>query len=126
MGAHNKELLMFDLVHAHYLIPNTANQRQKKNNSDEDEQKISCRLLTLWIFFHSFKSIIFFSSQTDKLMPVRFDEELLIWVAGGQPLKDTSFLSNKILGLCRDLPIYWLQPISPKGSFLFIFHFMIC
>uniref|UniRef100_A0A7N6ALY4 Leukocyte cell-derived chemotaxin 1 n=1 Tax=Anabas testudineus TaxID=64144 RepID=A0A7N6ALY4_ANATE len=65
---------------------------------------------------HMGNIISFFSCQTDKLMPVRFDEEFLIWVAGGQPLKDTSFLSNKILGLCGDLPIYWLQPVSPKGA----------
>uniref|UniRef100_A0A3B4TCA0 Leukocyte cell-derived chemotaxin 1 n=1 Tax=Seriola dumerili TaxID=41447 RepID=A0A3B4TCA0_SERDU len=51
---------------------------------------------------------------TDELMPVRFDEEFLIWVAGEQPLSDTSFLSNKILGLCGELPIYWLQPTYPK------------
>uniref|UniRef100_A0A3Q1IHR7 Leukocyte cell-derived chemotaxin 1 n=1 Tax=Anabas testudineus TaxID=64144 RepID=A0A3Q1IHR7_ANATE len=61
---------------------------------------------------HNKESLMF--DLTDKLMPVRFDEEFLIWVAGGQPLKDTSFLSNKILGLCGDLPIYWLQPVSPK------------
>nr|XP_046260848.1 leukocyte cell-derived chemotaxin 1-like [Scatophagus argus] len=53
---------------------------------------------------------------TDEVMPVRFDEEFLIWVATEQPLKDTSFLSNKILGLCRELPIYWLQPIYPKDG----------
>ncbi|KAG7227643.1 hypothetical protein INR49_029404, partial [Caranx melampygus] len=53
---------------------------------------------------------------TDELMPVRFDEEFLIWVAGEQPLTDTSFLSEKILGLCGDLPIYWLQPTYPKDG----------
>uniref|UniRef100_A0A3P8U8H7 Leukocyte cell-derived chemotaxin 1 n=1 Tax=Amphiprion percula TaxID=161767 RepID=A0A3P8U8H7_AMPPE len=51
---------------------------------------------------------------TDELMPVRFDEEFLIWVAAEQPLKDTRFLSNKILDLCGELPIYWLQPMYPK------------
>ncbi|XP_040913616.1 leukocyte cell-derived chemotaxin 1-like [Toxotes jaculatrix] len=53
---------------------------------------------------------------TDELMPVRFDEEVLIWVAGEQALKDTSFLSNKILGLCGELPIYWLQPTYQKDG----------
>lgn len=48
-------------------------------------------------------------------MPARFDEEFLIWVAAEQPLKDTSFLSGKILALCEELPIYWLQPMYPKG-----------
>uniref|UniRef100_A0A3Q3LXS9 Leukocyte cell-derived chemotaxin 1 n=1 Tax=Mastacembelus armatus TaxID=205130 RepID=A0A3Q3LXS9_9TELE len=55
----------------------------------------------------------------DELMPVRFDEDFHIWVAGGQPLKETSFLSNKILSLCGELPIYWLQPIYPEGCFIF-------
>nr|XP_043875628.1 leukocyte cell-derived chemotaxin 1 [Solea senegalensis] len=53
---------------------------------------------------------------TDKLMPVRFDERFVVWVAGDQPLKDTSFLSNKILSLCGELPIYWLQPSYHKAD----------
>ncbi|CAM9157043.1 unnamed protein product [Lampetra planeri] len=53
---------------------------------------------------------------TDEVMPVKFEEEFLIWVADEQPLKDTTFLSNKILGLCGELPIYWLQPIFPKDG----------
>uniref|UniRef100_A0A3B4TC91 Leukocyte cell-derived chemotaxin 1 n=1 Tax=Seriola dumerili TaxID=41447 RepID=A0A3B4TC91_SERDU len=61
---------------------------------------------------HNKESLMF--DLTDELMPVRFDEEFLIWVAGEQPLSDTSFLSNKILGLCGELPIYWLQPTYPK------------
>uniref|UniRef100_A0A668SPI1 Leukocyte cell-derived chemotaxin 1 n=1 Tax=Oreochromis aureus TaxID=47969 RepID=A0A668SPI1_OREAU len=69
MGAHNKEMVMFDL--------------------------------------------------TDELMPVRFDEEFLIWVAAEQPLKDTRFLSKKILDLCGELPIYWLRPTYHKGFLLF-------
>nr|XP_019945415.1 PREDICTED: leukocyte cell-derived chemotaxin 1-like [Paralichthys olivaceus] len=52
----------------------------------------------------------------DELMPVRFDEGFLVWVAGEQPLTDTSFLSSKILGLCGELPIYWLQPAFPKDG----------
>uniref|UniRef100_A0A668AEB3 Leukocyte cell-derived chemotaxin 1 n=1 Tax=Myripristis murdjan TaxID=586833 RepID=A0A668AEB3_9TELE len=54
--------------------------------------------------------------STDEIMPVKFDEEFLIWVAADQPVKDTSFLSNKILGLCGDLPIYWLQPTYYKEN----------
>ncbi|XP_068184502.1 leukocyte cell-derived chemotaxin 1 [Antennarius striatus] len=67
MGAHNKELLMFDLTH--------------------------------------------------QVIPVRFDEDSLIWVSVDQPLKDTSFLSNKILDLCGNLPIYWLQPLHHHKDF---------
>lgn len=52
-------------------------------------------------------------------MPVRFDEEFLIWVAAKQPLKNTTFLSNRILDLCGELPIFWLQSIYPKGSSYF-------
>uniref|UniRef100_A0AAX7T816 Leukocyte cell-derived chemotaxin 1 n=1 Tax=Astatotilapia calliptera TaxID=8154 RepID=A0AAX7T816_ASTCA len=56
---------------------------------------------------------------TDELMPVSFDEEFLIWVAAEQPLKDTRFLSKKILDLCGELPIYWLRPTYLKGFLLF-------
>ncbi|XP_018621649.1 leukocyte cell-derived chemotaxin 1 [Scleropages formosus] len=50
----------------------------------------------------------------DEIMPVKFDDESLIWVATDQPLKDNSFLSSKILDLCGDLPIFWLRPTYPK------------
>uniref|UniRef100_A0A3P8VLY8 Leukocyte cell-derived chemotaxin 1 n=1 Tax=Cynoglossus semilaevis TaxID=244447 RepID=A0A3P8VLY8_CYNSE len=50
----------------------------------------------------------------DESMPLRFDEGFLRWVAGEQSLKDTSFLSNKVLGLCGELPIYWLHPTFTK------------
>ncbi|KAI3356274.1 hypothetical protein L3Q82_017519, partial [Scortum barcoo] len=63
---------------------------------------------------HNKETLMF--DLTDEIMPVRFDEEFLIWVAAEQPLKDTSFLSNKILGLCGELPIYWLQPTYPKDG----------
>ncbi|XP_051938542.1 leukocyte cell-derived chemotaxin 1 [Hippocampus zosterae] len=56
------------------------------------------------------------SDPTDEEMPVRFDAELLIWVSSEQPLKDIAFLSTKILALCGELPIYWLQPLSPKDG----------
>lgn len=55
-------------------------------------------------------------SQEDEIMPVKFDEKSLIWVAADRPLKNSSFLSTKILDLCGDLPIFWLQPTYPKGS----------
>lgn len=110
MGAQNKESLMFDLVCVHY-IENVQNWK-------------ILRLLSNT--FNSYSSLVQgrfpphpSSCQTDEILPVRFDEEVLIWIAVEQPLKDTSFLSNQILGLCGDLPIYWLQPIYTKGHLLF-------
>ncbi|KAG8452280.1 hypothetical protein GDO86_004185 [Hymenochirus boettgeri] len=50
----------------------------------------------------------------DEIMPAKFDENSLIWVAADQPVKDNGFLSPKILELCTDLPIYWLRPTYPK------------
>ncbi|XP_007891647.1 leukocyte cell-derived chemotaxin 1 [Callorhinchus milii] len=50
----------------------------------------------------------------DEIMPAKFEEESLIWVAAEQPVKDHSFLSPKILELCSDLPIYWLRPTYTK------------
>lgn len=61
--------------------------------------------------------------QMDESMPLRFDEGFLRWVAGEQSLKDTSFLSNKVLGLCGELPIYWLHPTFTKG---FLSLFILC
>ncbi|XP_017565555.1 leukocyte cell-derived chemotaxin 1 [Pygocentrus nattereri] len=52
----------------------------------------------------------------DEIMPAKFEEESLIWVAADQPLKDSSFLSTKILDLCGDLPIFWLRPTYPNGG----------
>ena len=49
-------------------------------------------------------------------MPAKFEEESLIWVASEQPLKDSGFLSTKILDLCGDLPIFWLRPTYPNGT----------
>lgn len=51
-------------------------------------------------------------------MPVRYEENSLIWVAVDQPVKDSSFLSSKVLELCGDLPIFWLKPTDPKGNVL--------
>lgn len=61
-----------------------------------------------------------FYLQEDEIMPVRFDENSLIWVAADEPIKHNSFLSPKILELCGDLPIFWLRPTYPKGNTSFI------
>uniref|UniRef100_A0A672JT87 Leukocyte cell-derived chemotaxin 1 n=1 Tax=Salarias fasciatus TaxID=181472 RepID=A0A672JT87_SALFA len=53
-------------------------------------------------------------AKTKSRLP--FDDELLFWVAEEQPLKDTRFLSSKILELCGELPIYWLQPMHSKAA----------
>ncbi|KAL2088105.1 hypothetical protein ACEWY4_016933 [Coilia grayii] len=52
----------------------------------------------------------------DEIMPAKFEEESLVLVAAGQPLKDSSFLSSKILDLCGDLPIFWLRPTYRSGG----------
>ncbi|XP_024086686.1 leukocyte cell-derived chemotaxin 1 isoform X6 [Pongo abelii] len=49
-----------------------------------------------------------------EIMPVKYEENSLIWVAVDQPVKDNSFLSSKVLELCGDLPIFWLKPTYPK------------
>lgn len=49
-------------------------------------------------------------------MPVKYEENSLIWVAADQPVKDNSFLSSKVTELCGDLPIFWLKPTYPKGN----------
>ncbi|XP_054952798.2 leukocyte cell-derived chemotaxin 1 isoform X6 [Pan paniscus] len=49
-----------------------------------------------------------------KIMPVKYEENSLIWVAVDQPVKDNSFLSSKVLELCGDLPIFWLKQTYPK------------
>ncbi|XP_069323297.1 leukocyte cell-derived chemotaxin 1 isoform X1 [Eulemur rufifrons] len=54
------------------------------------------------------------SELEGKIMPVKYEENSLIWVAVDQPVKDNSFLSSKVLELCGDLPIFWLKPIYPK------------
>lgn len=51
-------------------------------------------------------------------MPVKYEENSLIWVAVDQPVKDISFLSSKVLELCGNLPIFWLKPTYPKGNIL--------
>lgn len=66
------------------------------------------------------KGFMLFYLQEDEIMPVRFDENSLIWVAADEPIKHNSFLSPKILELCGDLPIFWLRPTYPKGNTSFI------
>ncbi|KAI6078431.1 Leukocyte cell-derived chemotaxin 1 isoform X1 [Aix galericulata] len=56
------------------------------------------------------------SDLEDEIMPVRFDENSLIWVAADEPIKHNGFLSPKILELCGDLPIFWLRPTYPKDK----------
>lgn len=64
----------------------------------------------------SSKGFMLFYLQEDEIMPVRFDENSLIWVAADEPIKHNNFLSPKILELCGDLPIFWLRPTYPKGT----------
>nr|XP_004651059.2 leukocyte cell-derived chemotaxin 1 isoform X2 [Jaculus jaculus] len=54
------------------------------------------------------------SELEGKIMPVKNEENSLIWVAVDQPVKDSSFLSSKVLELCGNLPIFWLKPTYPK------------
>ncbi|CAG5865651.1 unnamed protein product [Menidia menidia] len=52
----------------------------------------------------------------DEKMPVKYDEGFLVWVAAERPLVETTFLSQTILDLCGELPIFWLQPMYPKDG----------
>lgn len=65
---------------------------------------------------------IFTYLQEGKIMPVKYEENSLIWVAVGQPVKDNSFLSAKVIELCGDLPIFWLKPTYPKGNIFTSLH----
>ncbi|XP_036313702.1 leukocyte cell-derived chemotaxin 1 isoform X3 [Pipistrellus kuhlii] len=56
------------------------------------------------------------SELEGKIMPVKYEESSLVWVAVGQPVKDSSFLSAKVIELCGDLPIFWLKPTYPKET----------
>ncbi|EGV98901.1 Chondromodulin-1 [Cricetulus griseus] len=56
------------------------------------------------------------SELEGKIMPVKDEENSLIWVAVDQPVKDNSFLSSKVLELCGNLPIFWLKPMYPKDE----------
>ncbi|KAL8189835.1 UNVERIFIED_CONTAM: hypothetical protein K2H54_009376 [Gekko kuhli] len=50
----------------------------------------------------------------DEILPAKFDENSLVWVAADQPIKNSHFLSPRILELCGDLQIFWLRPSYPK------------
>uniref|UniRef100_A0A8D2L9I1 Leukocyte cell-derived chemotaxin 1 n=1 Tax=Varanus komodoensis TaxID=61221 RepID=A0A8D2L9I1_VARKO len=50
------------------------------------------------------------------IMAAQFDENSLVWVAADQPIKNSNFLSPKILELCEDLHIFWLRPSYPKAA----------
>lgn len=104
-----------------YTLLDTECSQIGKRKRNYRGSSVCCRF-----FFHlsNSRTLCFSSCQTDEIMPVRFDEEFLMWVAAKQPLKDTSFLSNKVLSLCGELPIYWLQPIYPKGCLLFFLAIM--
>ncbi|KAF7238643.1 Leukocyte cell-derived chemotaxin 1 [Varanus komodoensis] len=52
----------------------------------------------------------------DEVMAAQFDENSLVWVAADQPIKNSNFLSPKILELCEDLHIFWLRPSYPKAG----------
>ncbi|CAL8368839.1 unnamed protein product [Boreogadus saida] len=52
----------------------------------------------------------------DEVMPAKFEEDSLIWIAGDTPLADSAFLSSKIKDLCGDLPIFWLRPTYTSGG----------
>lgn len=52
----------------------------------------------------------------DEVMPAKFEEDSLIWVASDSPLSDSAFLSSKIKDLCGELPIFWLRPTYPNGG----------
>ncbi|KAL6048810.1 hypothetical protein STEG23_032380 [Scotinomys teguina] len=54
------------------------------------------------------------SELEGKIMPVKYEENSLIWVAVDQPVRDKSFLGSKVLELCGNLPIFWLKPMYPK------------
>lgn len=72
------------------------------SSDDEESKKQNARLFVCFL-------------QEDEIMPAKFDEESLIWVAADQPLKDSSFLSAKIKDLCKDQPIFWLHPTYTNG-----------
>lgn len=101
-------------------------ERCKLERENEMTLKQASLLLISFTIFSNSRALSFSSCQTDEDIPVRFDERFVIWVSAEQPMKDTSFLSDKILGLCGELPIYWLQPIYPKGYPLSLLSIYCC
>uniref|UniRef100_A0A8C8HTE4 Leukocyte cell-derived chemotaxin 1 n=1 Tax=Oncorhynchus tshawytscha TaxID=74940 RepID=A0A8C8HTE4_ONCTS len=67
---------------------------------------------------HYIKSQIKALQRSRHSTRMKFDENSLTWVAADRPLKNSSFLSTKILDLCGDLPIFWLQTTYSKGPSL--------
>uniref|UniRef100_A0A8C7W194 Leukocyte cell-derived chemotaxin 1 n=1 Tax=Oncorhynchus mykiss TaxID=8022 RepID=A0A8C7W194_ONCMY len=67
---------------------------------------------------HYIKSQIKAFQRSRHSTRMKFDKKSLTWVATDRPLKNSSFLSTKILDLCGDLPIFWLQPTYHKGPSL--------
>uniref|UniRef100_A0A8C7F812 Leukocyte cell-derived chemotaxin 1 n=1 Tax=Oncorhynchus kisutch TaxID=8019 RepID=A0A8C7F812_ONCKI len=63
---------------------------------------------------HYIKSQIKALQRSRHSTRMKFDEKSLTWVAADRPLKNSSFLSTKILDLCGDLPVFWLQTTYPK------------
>ncbi|CAL8344931.1 unnamed protein product [Boreogadus saida] len=55
------------------------------------------------------------SDLSAETLPVRLDQDSVIWVAADLPAQDTRFLSPKILALCGDAPVYWLHPTRPRA-----------
>ncbi|CAL8390138.1 leukocyte cell-derived chemotaxin 1 [Gadus morhua] len=56
------------------------------------------------------------SDLSEETLPVRLDQDSVIWVAADLPTQDTRFLSPKILALCGDAPVYWLHPTRPRDG----------
>uniref|UniRef100_A0A3B4EIH3 Leukocyte cell-derived chemotaxin 1 n=1 Tax=Pygocentrus nattereri TaxID=42514 RepID=A0A3B4EIH3_PYGNA len=52
--------------------------------------------------------------QLEEMVPLKSDEDPVIWVASQEPVTDRSFLSSQILNFCRDLPVHWLHATHPK------------
>ncbi|XP_056436286.1 leukocyte cell-derived chemotaxin 1-like [Gadus chalcogrammus] len=57
------------------------------------------------------------SDLSEETLPVRLDQDSVIWVAADLPTQDTRFLSPKILALCGDAPVYWLHPTRHRGPY---------
>ncbi|XP_059896066.1 leukocyte cell-derived chemotaxin 1 isoform X2 [Gadus macrocephalus] len=60
------------------------------------------------------------SDLSEETLPVRLDQDSVIWVAADLPTQDSRFLSPKILALCGDAPVYWAPPLPPQRSLLLL------
>ncbi|XP_036417876.1 leukocyte cell-derived chemotaxin 1 [Colossoma macropomum] len=54
--------------------------------------------------------------QLEEMVPLKSDEDPVIWVASQDPVTDRSFLSSQIQNFCRDLPVHWLHATHPKAG----------